>query len=223
MKKIFTIGLCLAPMLALFGCGQVDSQTLVKENMSEMSDVYYFSDNDDFLVSICSGKREESYSYDGKSSQKVDFALIVAEIDGAQDEMVTLSINGVQSDIVLEYNYRNGKHMADLERKLGEDEEISLTYLNKTANLKCKSKDFAVSADEAIELGCKSLKNFISPLCQGKNFRGECYLKIMDGLSGGTSEALWLFSVLDQNGEMKNVIISTNEPIVLADGTQNML
>lgn len=223
MKKIFVAGLCLAPMLALFGCGQTDCQTLVRENMSEKSDVYYFSDNADFLVSVCSGQREEKYAYDGKSDKKVDFALVIAELSQAQDEMVKVTINGVESDLILEYNYRTGKHMADLERKLSDEEEISITYMDKTASLKCKSKDFKVSADQAIELGMKNLEEFISPLCQGKNFKGECYLKIMDGLSGGTSEPLWLFSVLDEKGEMKNVIISTNEPIVLADGKQNML
>ena len=223
MKKMFLLGLCIVPAIGMFGCGQVDSQELVKASMSEISDVYYFSDNSDFLVSISSGQREEPYSYNGKSEDKLDFGLVIAELGSAQDEMVKVSINGLESDLLLEYNYRTGKHMADLERRIGENEEIKITYLDKSANMICKSKDFVVPADEAIKIGCENLEEFISPLCSGKNFYGECYLKIMDGLSGGFDDVFWLFSVLDQKGEMKNVIISTAQPIVLADGSQNML
>ncbi len=227
MKKFIKISaislLCLAPIAMLAGCGEVDKLSLMKDNLSEMSDVYYFSDNNDFLVSIASGQREDPYKSDGKSENKVDFALVIAELSGSDDEMVKITIDGEAKDVLLEFNYQTGTHMADIEQRLTGQEEITISYMNESANMICKSNTFAVSADKALELGYENMKEDIDSLCEGKNFKGECYLKILDNLSGGFDDVFWLFSVLDQNGKMKNVIISTSQPSVLADGEQSLI
>lgn len=227
MRKTFKISaismLCLTPMLALAGCGEVDKLSLMKDNLSEASDVYYFSDNIDFLVSIASGKREDPYQHDGKSEKKVDFALVIAELNGSDSELVKITINGEEKNVVLEFNYQTGTHMADIETKLSGEEEIKISYMDKSANMVCKSNSFAVSSDKALELAYQNMKEDVDKLCEGKNFKGECYLKILDNLSGGFDDVFWLFSVLDQNGKMQNVIISTSEPKILADGKQSSI
>ena len=223
LKKLLIGSLCFVCIAMFVGCGQMDSLTLVKNNMSERCDVYFYSDNDDFNVSIASGQREESYIYDGKSQPKVDFALLVAEIDSSESEMCQVSIDGEQSQVLLEFNYRTGKHMADLQKKLTGQEQIQVTYLDKTANMECKSKDFAVSSDKAIELGCQHLKDFIEPLCDGNNFKGECYLRVMDKLTGEENGTVWLFSVLSSDCKIANVIISTSQPQVLADDVTGVI
>ncbi len=223
MKKLCVFLMCLCPLFAFAGCGQVDTINLLKNNLSEVSDVYYFSQDPVLKVSICSGKREEPYIYDGKSCDKLDFALITADIEGSDSEMVTISINGVAEDVILEFNYKTGTHMADLGRKLSGSEKIEFKYLDQTTTLECKSNSFVVSSDDAILLGYQTLQNQIDSLVQDGEFKGEAYLKIIDSLSGGFEDVFWLFSILDQNGEMKNLIISTQEGIVLADGNQNMI
>ncbi len=217
IKKLLIGALCLLPMVGLMGCGQMDSLSLVQNNMSERADVYYFSNNENLKISLASGQRESTYNYDGVSTNKVDFALIVAQLDSADTELCQVTIDGVQSDVLLEFNYRTGTHMADLERKLTGEEEIQITYGDQTATMVNKSNEFAVSSSQAIQLGCQHLQEFIEPLCDGNNFDGECYLRIMDTLTGEENGALWLFSVMSKDGQIKNVIISTTEQIVLAD------
>lgn len=205
------------------GCVQYDELNLVKANMSERSDVYFFSDNPDLQVSLCSGEREEPYAYDGYSCNKLGFALLTAQLGSCDTEIAYITIDGREQEVLFEFNYVTSNHVADLEQRLTGNERIYIKHGEKSANLACKSVDFGVSADEAISLGVETMMEFIAPLCDQNNFLGECYLKILDSLSGGFVDVFWLFSVLDQNGHIENIVISTNQPIVLAGAVENVI
>ena len=101
------------------------------------------------------------------------------------------------------------------------DESIQICYDNQVADLVCQQ--FSVSAADAIEIACEHLQSFIQPLCDGENFHGECYLRVMDELTGENNGTLWLFSVLSQDGQTRNVIISTSQPVVLADDGKDVI
>ncbi len=222
-KTIFTIMflLCLLP---LSGCIESkDNISLVKENMSEYGEVYFFSENQNLPMSVVSGYREEPYKYDGKSNVKFDFALVIARLDNADDEYLEITIDGEKQRVLLEYNYLTGTHVADLQRKLYGDETICVSYLGQEADLTCKSKDFAVSAEKAIEIGANYLNEKINKLRDGDDFDAECYLKLLDNISGGFSQVYWLFSIYSSNGEMSNVIISTLNGQILANSGENLV
>lgn len=224
MKKLFVCGILGVSSLMLFGCGsQVDRLTLVQDNMSEKSEVYFFSDNLNLPISIASGVREDPYGYDGESNDKCVFALIIARLDNSDNEYVTVNIDGEEKQVLLEFNYRTGTHMADLEQTLTGDEVITVKFLDEEANLVCKSNDFKVDANQALEIGTENLSSFIDSLRSGNNFNGECYLKLLDNISGGFSDIFWLFSVYSADGEMQNVIISTENGSVLAGAEQNVI
>lgn len=223
LKKLFLGLLCLVPIIGLAGCGDMDNLSLVKNNMSEITNVYFFSDNEDLKVSLASGQRENDFKYDGKSTEKVNFALIVAQLNSCETELCKIIIDGEEKDVLLEFNYRTGKHMADLETKLTGNEKIEIVCGDLTANLVNKSKDFGVSSEQALQIGVEYLKDFIEPLCQGKNFNAEAYLRVMDVLTGQENGTLWLFSVLSNDGQIRNIIISTSEPNVLADDSADMI
>lgn len=224
MKKLFVCGILGVSSLMLFGCGsQVDRLTLVQENMSEKSEVYFFSDNLNLPISIASGVREDPYGYDGESNDKCEFALIIARLDNSDNEYVTVNVDGEEKQVLLEFNYRTGTHMADLEQTLTGDEVITVKFLDEEANLVCKSNDFKVDANQALEIGTENLSSFIDSLRSGNNFNGECYLKLLDNISGGFSDIFWLFSVYSADGEMQNVIISTENGSVLAGAEQNVI
>ena len=224
MKKFGLFAMVALCAFTMFGCGgEVDLYTLVSNNMSEMSDVYFFSDNENLPVSLASGRREEPYVYDGESEAKCDFALIIARLDNSDSEYVSVTIDGETEQVLLEYNYMTGTHVADLERRLTGEEKISISYLDQQANLICKSSEFVVSATQAIEIGASRLSTQIEQLRDGNTLNGECYLKLLDDVSGGFSEVFWLFSVYSNQGEMKNVIISTVSGDVLVGNEQNMV
>lgn len=221
IKKIFVAMFCLSILFVCSACGQTDMKSLVSRNISEQTSVYFFSNNQNLKVSLSSGQRELNYRYDGVSDEKVDFALITASLDGSDPQVCQVVIDGKQSDVLLEFNYRTGKHVADLQTRLMGDESIQIYYDNQVADLVCQQ--FSVSAADAIEIACEHLQSFIQPLCDGENFHGECYLRVMDELTGENNGTLWLFSVLSQDGQTRNVIISTSQPVVLADDGKDVI
>ena len=134
MKKIALFAALCLFLMPMAGCSQSkDNLTLVKENMSEYGEVYFFSSNQNLPMSVVSGSREEPYAYDGKSMVKFDFALVVARLDGTDSEYLQVTIDGEPSQVLLEYNFRTGTHVADLQTKLSGDEEISVSYLGEQA------------------------------------------------------------------------------------------
>lgn len=223
-KNAIVILFLLSLSLSLSGCIESkDDLSLVKENMSEYGEVYFYSDNMDLPMSVVSGFREEPYKYDGKSSIKFDFALVVARLDNADDEYLEITIDGEREKVLLKYNYLTGTHVADLQRKLSGDENISIFYLGKEANMVCKSKEFAVSAEKALEIGTEYFSEKIAQLRVDDDLNAECYLKLLDNVSGGFKEVYWLFSIYSLNGEMSNVIISTVNGQILANDGQNLI
>lgn len=221
MKKIGYLALIL-PFLLISGCKEVDRLEILKQNASERA-LVYFSSSEGLNVSITSGLREEPYIYDGKSCDKLDFSLIIANLGSFEDELVKLVIDGKESEIVMEYNYLTCVHMADLGYLLTGNEQIELIYGEKSAKIENKSQNFGVSPDEAFEIGYDYCQDYIATLFDGKNFNGEVYLKVLDSLSGGFSEVYYLFSVLGEGDKAKNILISVDEPKVLADGEEIMI
>lgn len=224
MKKIALFAALCLFLMPMAGCSQSkDNLTLVKENMSEYGEVYFFSSNQNLPMSVVSGSREEPYAYDGKSMVKFDFALVVARLDGTDSEYLQVTIDGEPSQVLLEYNFRTGTHVADLQTKLSGDEEIVVSYLGEQAELVCASKDFGVSAEQALQIATQHLDEKITSLRNGDELLAECYLKLLDSISGGFSQVFWLFSIYSVEGEMTNVIISASNGQILANGEQNMI
>ena len=75
-KKVFiTLSLVLV-MVCVAGCGKTINN-YVQENMSEITKDYFFGENDDFYATLSVGEREDDYLYNGTSTDKVDFALLI--------------------------------------------------------------------------------------------------------------------------------------------------
>ncbi len=223
-KNILVLLLLVCLSFSFSGCDEEkDNLSLVKDNMSEYGEVYFFSDNPDLPMSVVSGYREEPYKYDGKSEIKFDFALVIARLDNADDEYLDVTIDGQQQKVLLKYNFLTGTHVADLQTKLSGDEKICISYLGREANVICKSKDFSVNAEKALEIGTQYFNEKIDKVRSGSKLNAECYLKLLDDISGGFSEVYWLFSIYTSDGEMSNVIISTANGQILANGGQNLI
>ena len=153
MKKLFVCGILGVSSLMLFGCGsQVDRLTLVQENMSEKSEVYFFSDNLNLPISIASGVREDPYGYDGESNDKCEFALIIARLDNSDNEYVTVNVDGEEKQVLLEFNYRTGTHMADLEQTLTGNEVITVKFLDEEAKVLVFNLTFIYFSKQRINL-----------------------------------------------------------------------
>ncbi len=221
MKKII---FALLPMVLFFsGCKMADNLTLLKQNMSELNEVYFMSLDEQMFVTITSGQREEPYIYDGKSCDKLDFALVNARLEGDDMELATISINGQVQNVIMQFNFVTGLHFVDLEKRLDGSEKITFEYMGKKVEMQCLSDDFVVDHNKALEIAYENLKNEVDALCDDGEFKGEAYLRVANYLEGGKDKVVWLFSLLDGKKQMKNLVISTLTPQILADGKQVMI
>lgn len=216
MKKKFLL-LSILPLTILLGGCSVNYNQIAKENMSEITDAYFYGKCDEFEISLSSGQRENPYVYDGKHNESCDFALVVMNLNSKNDkESVVFSIDGSAQSCVVEFNPITGTFMADLEKKLTQDDNVSVKFGNTQITLDCLSKDFKVDVDRAIEIGVSEFQENIENMFEKDNFKAECYLKVLDNLSNGYDKCFWCFSVVDANQNHYNVIIDTENGNILA-------
>ncbi len=215
-RKIFLGCLLVSVCLLFFGCG-VNTLKLVKDNLSEITKVYYYSEDKDMSVSISYGQREENYMTDGKSTDKVDFCLLCLNLKASsRDEIkcAKLSVDGVESDLELLLNPKNGAYMLDIERKLSGEEQIVFSFDGKAMELKPISNNFKVDYNKALEIACEKLEDKILKNKSFNDLNAECYLRVLNKDINDLSETYWCFTVFD--GEDYSVIISTEDGSILA-------
>lgn len=220
MKKVLLGVSCLAlPFAFMFGGCSVNKMELVKENISEITYDYFYGKCDDFEIAISSGEREEPYAYDGRTNPRCEFALAVARLNSKKEsEALTFSINGDATSKLFEYNIMTGTYMFDFETRFDADSVISVKYGNTQITLDNLSKDFAVGYEKAIEIGVAEFDEEISTLLQKEEFKGECYLKILDNLSNDFDKRYWCFSIVNEEGEHLNCIIDIETSEIIAKG-----
>ena len=216
MKKIL-LPLAIAPaMFLLTGCS-VSVQDLVKTNMSESTYSYFYGKCDEFEMSISSGEREEPYAFDGQSREKCDFALAVMKLDSKKEsESVVISINGDASSYLFEYNIVTGTYMFDLEKEILEDSSISVKYGNTEISLDCLSSEFEIAYEEALAIGVNEFAEELSGMLEKNELKCECYLKVLDNMSGEYNARFWCFSICDVKGYHYNCIIDVSSGKIVA-------
>lgn len=216
--KSFVLGVLLLAFFGFLGCG-TKTQDCVMENMSEMTKVFYFGENEKLYATLSVGEREKEYVMDGKSTSKVDFSLLSVIFFENQDKNVihvSVSINNVSSTYELEYNSMANAYMVDLEKKLNGDEKVLIAYDGMSLELQNLSKDFGVDYEQAISIACIELKDKIEKEKQYNDLNGECYLKVMDKRGNNFKDFFWCFTILNNQNESFSIIISTVDGSVLA-------
>ena len=216
MKKKLLPLIALPCCLMFAGCSPNYIQ-MTKDNMSEITEVYFYGECNDYKVSLSSGQREEPYVYDGVSKESCKFALINMELSSSRDkESVTFTINGEANTVVVEYNPITSTYMADLEKVVEKESVISVKYGNTEISLNQSSNNFAVDYNKAIEIGVNEFNEEIISLVQKDELKAECYLKVLDKLTNSYEEPFWCFTVVDQKGNHLNCIIDVTTGEVLA-------
>jgi hypothetical protein len=219
MKRKIAI-LCIIGLVCVLasGCG-TDNLSLVKENLSEKTEVYFFGESEGCYGTISCGQREGNYVIDGKSEGKTDFSLISISFSGetfGSALSATVTIDQTSEQVTLEFNSLNGCYMFDLEQKLSGGEQISIEISNKTIEFENLSKNFAISADKALEIATKELSNHIEAAKSLSGFSAECYLRVLDKRANNFEDVFWCFTLTNTNSESFSVVISTTDGSILA-------
>lgn len=219
MKKKILLTVMLCCMLMSFcGCG-ANTLQFVKDNMSELTNVYYFGENAECYCSLSSGRREKEYLLNGQSGEMVPFALLSlnpTENIFGNVILVKISVDGVENEKELEINSLNSAYMVDLENELSGEEKISVTFNGKVLTLECLSKDFVIDSQKAIEIATKELEEKILLKKSFSKLNAECYLRVLDKKANKQDGVFWCFSVLNVDNENYSVVISTTDGKVLA-------
>ncbi len=211
MKKVL-IALMFLPLI-ICGCGNHD---YVKENMSEITDLYFVGDKDGDYASISVGKREEPYVKDGYSQNKCDFALLCLNISTQYENMrlsAVIKINEEKHNILLEMV--GGTYMFDLERKLNAEDKLSLSYGDKTIEFTNKGKEFGIDQEKALEIGKEQLKSQIKGYSKGR-FEAECYLRVLGKETKEFNELFWCFTLVGRDEKVYNCIFSVSDGTIIA-------
>ena len=219
-KKIMFFSLfcsLLVTAVALCGCG-TNTLKIVKDNLSECTKVFYAGECDQFSATLSVGEREEDYMQNGKSENKVPFALLSLNLGQKPDEdkiIVRVTIGDETKSVLLELNEFNGLYMTDLQREMSGEESVSVSYDNTALTMENVSKTFGVDSENALEIACKEIGNLILKKRSGRVLNAECYLRVLDKKVNNLDGYFWVFTVVNNSGEDYSVIISAADGKVL--------
>ena len=206
--KFLAIALTITA-LSLFGCAK--NQTL-QSSMSEITYLYFQGyNNSDEVGSISVGEREEPYRIDGVHNKTVEFSLIDIEFDEDGEEILAnITINNQESNLQMYFNPLTNSYMADLGYCLQEDDKIEVAFENTVVIFENIGSSFSVNYQTALEIGQTALKDEIESMTDGKNFKGEGYLKILKNDFSNFEKLFWAFTIVGQDGNSYNVVIDVN-------------
>lgn len=215
MKKICISFLIILIGLSFSGC---DVKSDLNENLSEVTYYYFQAIKEGFVSSIRVGEREDPYIIDGKHGKNCGFSLISLKIDNQVQEnfiVAELFINGIATKITLELNPANHNYMVDLGYQLNSNDKIILKYDNIELNYENISNNFKITYKNAIKIAKENYNDYIQTLYKGKKFKGECYLKVLTLKNAGQDELFWIFTIVNENYQHKNIVINIENGNVL--------
>ena len=223
MKKIIFAVMAVAFLGVTFlltACSS-NMENRVKENLSEGCQVLFAGENHNFKATLECGIREEIYAFNGKSEPKKDFGVIKvvfkAKYNDSKAGFILMNNNGDNLIGELEENPFDGSFMADVEKLIGEDAEIGLDVNGEVVTLVCKSKDFVIDYDKAIEIATIEMEDKLSAYSTSTAFSAECYLKIIDNQKNGFDDYFWYFSIYGADNKTHACVISVETGEVLSN------
>ena len=218
MKKIIISFLTLLIPVLMFGCQKSVS---LEESMSEVTKIYFTAENEYVNANISVGRREEDYIIDGKHTKNVDFSLISLKFNNllpVNQINVLLIVNNVSTSVVLDLNPANHYYMTDLGYLLKETDKVSLQYESLSLVFENVSQNFGVDYREALKIAKTELGDKIDKYYNGKDFKGEGYLKILTGKDEEEGQLFWVITLVSRDGSKNNVVLSvTDGKIIISD------
>lgn len=209
MKKVFAAALVLLLPFMLVGCGEKEFN--LKDYMSEITTTYFQGQGQGVNASLSVGQREIDYKVDGKHGQTCDFSLIEVKFDNirAEEELpVELIIDGQSQDFVLELNPVSHVYMGDLGYAVKPDSSFVIFVGNQKVELTNITGDFAVDANQALEMARIALIDQIASCYNDGRFCGEGYLKVLHEEGEPFNQLFWSFRLVCEQGVKYDVVIN---------------
>lgn len=211
MKKV----LCLAILgfVLFFVCGCSVGDSVVLNNMSDMRINYFEGQNDVIYANLCCGQREETFAYDGVSTNPIECGVITVgfvNICSYSSISIILSVDGVENEYVLEKSPYDNVFMEDIGKIIddGSTVLVKLKTSNEFLELINVSKSWNVGYKRAIKIGANYFKEQIKSLYFNNTFNAEGYLKVVAKYN--YPQKYWYFSLIDKAGKNYSCLIDVN-------------
>ena len=215
-KKVLVSLSLLVVLFGVSACGKTIS-SYVLENMAEITEEYYFGENEEMVVTISKGQRESVYRVNGEATDLVDCALLTIRFkeENIRDAMaLDITSQGTTVQVEAEYNSFNNTYMKDIVDDIALGDEVSVVYEGQTLAL--TKQNFSINSQKAIEIASETLSEELDALKSYNNFNGECYLRIINMKDNDFSDLYWCFTCVDREGNNITIILSTETGDVLA-------
>ena len=202
IKRIFLL-IFLIPVLLLSGCN-VGFKIKAWQVVSEYRKCLFVANCEDFSATFTSGKRESSYSYDGVSSNLVEFGVLTVQffskLEPNNIPQYVLFIDTIQYEDILEFNPIDGTYVADIGKDISNKSDIYLRVygggINDQTKMKCVSNNWKVSYKQAFNTALQKFKPTLKKQIKHNSINGEFFIKIVGDKSDQTLNICWYVSYL---------------------------
>ena len=179
MKKIVILMLIIISLIQIYGCNN-SFYAQITNNISELQEQYFYFENNDYAISLISGKRENDYCPDGKSGNLKDYCvLMIEQTNFKQLESIKIFINEKELNATLLLNPYNNNYVYDFEINLLSTDIIKVELFEKMFELENKTVNFKLSALDTLKLTIKQNKKYIKSLFKNDIFNGEVFIRII--------------------------------------------
>jgi len=191
----------------------------ISTHLIEVRDVMFVSNDDDYLISLMSGQREQDYAIDGKVSELVPFGVLVFNrLDGGviESENITYALKFGENYFTgnMEKSPYDNSYLVDIENEIPTDASVLVTVnlgggkiVEKTLN--CVSNNFTVSKDRAVEIAQTKLKTNISKMQKSGEY--EAYVRILKDYSDEENRTyFWYIALIGTDGNTAGILIDSN-------------
>ena len=225
MKKTFAFArplcFCLSFLFILSGCGQ-KIEEMVKTSLSEVHYNYFVGQTSNFNISMWSGVREEPYSADGVSENKVDFCVLNVVPNSSDIDTYGLTDTIEINDKTLTGEFENSPFdsslATDLKLTLTDTDSIFVYIVwdgqTEIGKMSCISQDFKINYSQALDIALEALQDEILTLTN-ENKKIETYCKIIS-TDKNLGVYFWYVDIVNQSGDQVAVVIDNTTGEIVA-------
>ncbi len=224
MKKItIFFALLLFSSVIFFSCSN-NYFLFAKENLSESREVVFEGKSDKFFVTFMMGKREKDYSFDGISTELVDFGVLTVHVLDtkllhATATSFTLVLNEKNYSGEFEMNPYDKSFVSDIGVFEQVDGELKVNIVVGSVEqdfvLTNVSQSWNVSSERALEIATEELKRELKEFIENNKFLAEVYVKVLYDYKNFTGY-YWHISFFGENGSSIACVIENINGEVLA-------
>lgn len=193
----------------------------VTNNISEKDEFLFSSEDENFFVTLCIGKRENPYVVDGKSAELIDFAVLTAhkKQNNLQNNKVIFSIQvgSENRSGTFEVNPFDGSYVVDLLSVGNNFENINLKITADGKDfyytLSNALKETDAKSDEVLSIALKEISKIEKEITNNGKLSFEVYVRLMQNAG---QIPLWYVSVMNQSEQLFALIIHPETKEVIA-------